>query len=264
MVNPKTETVSVRDGMFSVETRIAGNGDPLVFLHGAMGQREWSPFLDMLSEGFTVYQPTHPGWTPSEGLDHIEDIVDFAIFYHDYFDALGLESPHLVGHSLGAMIAAEVAALNPSSVRKLVLSNPAGLWLDEAPAPDLFTMTQEQTMGAMLYDPSNAAVLGPRPSPDDHEAMRRMIFETQKSLAAAGKFLWPIWDKGLKKRIHRIKAPTLVIAGEKDGLVPPEHTREFQRRIAGSRLVTVDKTAHLPLIERPEEWVRVVREFLKG
>lgn len=250
--------------MFKVETRIAGRGDPLVFLHGAMGQSDWAPFLDMLSESYTVYQPTHPGWGPSEGLEHIEDIVDFALFYHDFFDALSLDSPHLVGHSLGGMLAAEIAALCPHSVRRLVLSNPAGLWLDEAPAPDLFTMSQEDLMGAVLYDPANAAVLGPRPNPEDREAMNLMIYETQKSLAAAGKFLWPIWDKGLKKRIHRIKAPTLVIAGEKDGLVPAAHTREFQRRIAGSQLVTIDRTGHLPLVERPDEWVSVVRAFLDG
>jgi pimeloyl-ACP methyl ester carboxylesterase len=260
----KTETVSVRDGVFRVEVRCGGRGEPLVFLHGSGGQAGWPPFLDALAERYMVYLPIHPGWGASEGLEHIDDIIDFAIFYYDLFDALGIENPHVIGHSLGGMLAAEVAALDPSSVRKLVLANPAGLWLDEAPPLDFFAVGNDELMRAVLYDPSTAAEVFGRPDPDDREAMARALFERTKAFAAAGKFLWPIWDKGLRKRLHRIKAPTLVLWGEKDGLIPPVYGPEFQRRIPGARLVTMERTAHMPMLERPEEFVRVVREFLSA
>jgi pimeloyl-ACP methyl ester carboxylesterase len=258
----KTEIVSVRDGMFKVDMRCAGRGEPLVYLHGSNGQSDWSPFLEMLSQRYMVYAPSHPGWGESEGLEHIDDIIDFAIFYLDFFDALKLESPYVVGHSLGGMLAAEIASLSPASVKKLVLANPAGLWRDDIEPLDFFTAGNEELMRAILYDPSNTSVLGSMPNMEDREALARMMFERQKAMAAAGKFLWPIWDKGLKKRIHRIKAPTLIVWGEKDGLIPPAYGPEFQKCIAGSKLVTIPQTAHMPMFERPEEFVRVVSEFL--
>ncbi len=83
------------------------------------------------------------------------------------------------------------------------------------------------------------------------------------SMAATSKFVWPIWDKGLKKRIHRIKAPTLIVWGEQDGLIPPVYGPEFQRLIPGSRLEVIPDTAHVPMSERPEEWVGIVKGFLQ-
>ena len=67
-----------------------------------------------------------------------------------------------------------------------------------------------------------------------------------KSLSTAGKFLWPIPDKGLRKRIHRIAAPTLLIWGGSDKIVPPSYGGLFQDRIAGSRLVTIPRRRPLP------------------
>ena len=260
---PTREVVSVRDGMFKVEIERAGRGDPLVFLHGSGGQA-WAPFLNLLAEQFSVYKPNSPGWGESEGIEHLDDIIDLAIFYHDLFDALAIGAPYVIGHSLGGMVAAEIAALSPASVRKLVLVSPAGLWLDDAPPLDFFVAPPDEVTRAVVYDYEHAAELLGRPDPDDAAAMAEAQYRRHQSLAAASKFVWPIWDKGLKKRIHRIKAPTLIVWGEHDGLIPPLYGPEFQRRIAGSRLVTIPETAHVPMAERPEEFVRVVTEFLKS
>jgi pimeloyl-ACP methyl ester carboxylesterase len=247
--------------MFQVQLQTAGRGEPLFFLHGSGGQR-WSPFLDTLAERYRVYLPHHPGWEESEGLEHLDDIIDLALFYHELFDVLGVGSPIVIGHSLGGMLAAEIAALSPPSVRKLVLVSPAGLWQDDAPPLDLFAVRREELERAVVHDYAHAAEILGAPDPNDADAVAAAEFRRRRALAAAAKFLWPIWDKGLKKRAHRIKAPTLIVWGEHDGLIPPAYGPEFQRLIAGSRLVTVPGTAHVPMLERPAEFVRLVEAFL--
>lgn len=260
----KEEKVSVRKGMFNVTLRRGGSGEPLVYLHGAGGQASWEPFLDMLSESYDVIQPTHPGWPGSDGLEHIDDVIDMALYYLDLFDELGLQRVNLVGSSLGGMFAGEIAALAGSYVKKLVLCEPAGLWLDDHQPLDFFIVPQDELMRALFVDPEAAAARQPAIDPENKEAMAKMSLDRQMALAATSKFVWPIWDKGLKKRLHRIKAPTLIVWGDKDGLIPPVYGPEFQRLIPGSKLEVITNTAHVPMSERPEEFVRIVRSFLQS
>ena len=255
--------VSVRNGMFQVQLSTAGQGEPLVFLHGGNGVN-WSPFLEDLSRSFTVYVPRHPGWGESTGLDNLDDCVDMALFYLDLFDELGLTAVNLLGTSLGGMFAAEIAALGGSYVRKLILQAPAGLWLDDVIPPEIFIMSPDELARATFYDPAAAQALLPQIDADDKEAVAKANFERQKAAAALGKFIWPIWDKGLKKRIHRIKAPTLLVWGESDGLVPPAYGDEFKRRIPGSQLIFMPKTGHVPMVEQREAFARIVTDFFKS
>jgi pimeloyl-ACP methyl ester carboxylesterase len=256
-------TLSVRDGTFSIELLQGGSGDPLLFLHGA-GSLQEGEFLDRLAERFTVYAPWHPGFGASTGLDEIDDVLDLALYYHDLMDEIGLESAHVVGHSLGGMLAAELAALCSHRVRRLVLSNPVGLWRDEEPVLDFFAVMPDQLMPKMFHDPQSATVREAIKVPDSQEAMMEAMYQRLQSLTAAGKFLWPIPDRGLKKRIHRIQAPTLIVWGESDGLVPASYAEDFRSSIRDSRVVILKECAHLPMVEKPDEFVAVVTEFLEG
>ncbi|MEX0785157.1 MAG: alpha/beta hydrolase [Dehalococcoidia bacterium] len=256
-------TISLRDGMFQTSLYQAGSGDPLLFLHGSPGLRQ-GPYLEQLAEQFTVYAPLHPGVGESTGLDHIDDIVDLALYYYDLMDELGLESAHVVGHSLGGMLGAEMAALCPHRVRRLVLTNPVGLWRDEEPVLDFFTLSAEQLLPYIVHDVESETVKQAFARPDSPDAMMEGMFQRMQALTAAGKFLWPIPDKGLKRRIHRIQAPTLILWGESDRLVPPSYAEDFRSRIRDSRVVILKECAHLPMIEKPDEFVSVVAEFLNG
>jgi pimeloyl-ACP methyl ester carboxylesterase len=160
------------------------------------------------------------------------------------------------------MLAAEIAALDRDSVKKLVLCDAAGLFNEGYAAPDFFTMQPLELVAASVHKPENMALLGPPIDRDNPQAMARAMFERQKSFAAAAKFLWPIWDKGLKKRIHRITAPTLIIWGEHDGIVPPGYAQDFHQAIAGSKLVMFADSAHMPMFEEPDKFVKVVTDFL--
>ena len=130
--------------------REAGTGAPLLFLHGAGGLFPQEPLLEQLSHRFHVFAPTWPGWGPEAGEEQLEDMLDFALHGWDVAEALGLERPHLVGHSMGGMIAAEMAAVNNQALEKLALIAPTGVWLDDHPIPDLFGMTPFE-LPALLF-----------------------------------------------------------------------------------------------------------------
>lgn len=257
-------TVSLRDGMFRTKLLSGGQGEPLLFLYGAGGNRGWQPFLEMLAQRFRVYAPWHPGYGESEGIEHIDDVVDMALYYDELLDALGIEAAHVIGHSMGGMFAAELAAICPGRVRKLVLAGAVGLWLDEHPIPDFFVMRPEEMAAAVWYDPASPVARQFAPDPNDEGALAQALLERAQALGVAGKFLWPLPDRGLSKRIHRIRAPTLIVWGEADGVVPLVYGEEFQRRIRGSRLAVMRECSHMMMLEKPEEFVRTVVEFLKS
>jgi pimeloyl-ACP methyl ester carboxylesterase len=82
------------------------------------------------------------------------------------------------------------------------------------------------------------------------------------ALGATGKFVWPIPDKGLKKRLHRVKAPTMIVWGEDDALISPVYAEEFATRIANSRIEIIKDCGHVPQVERLEILGPMVKSFL--
>src|SRR5919198_3002742 len=162
--------VSIRHGAFQTFVRSAGSGDALLFLHGAGGLRGWPPFLDRLARSFRVIAPDHPGFGRSEGLEHLDDVVDLALYYTELIAAMGLDQPYLVGHSLGGMIAAEVAAIAPDVASKLVLIAPPGLSLDHHPVIDFLAATPGELATAMFHDPAAAIATEMMTLPSEPEA----------------------------------------------------------------------------------------------
>jgi pimeloyl-ACP methyl ester carboxylesterase len=251
-------SVSIHDGKFSTILERAGEGPPLVYLHGAAGPMSGAAFLNDLAKRFTVYAPAHPGFGPGQGVEHLDDVLDFTLYYLDLLDELGLSKTHVVGHSLGGMLAAEIAALAPQRLDRLVLVCPAGLWLDQVPIPDFLTFSPEQLVKSALHDPKGPVgrmLLAQFQDPD-------LALESYRCLASAGKFLWPIPDKGLKKRLHRVKIPTLVVWGASDGLIPTAYADAFRAAIPSARVTILNGAGHLPMLEQREAFVDSVVRFL--
>ena len=109
---PETINLEMRGGDFRAIVETGGDGPPLLYLHGAVGQKGWAPFLERLSQQFTVYAPYMPGCGEASGLEHIADLTDLTLYHLALLDALGVERAHVVGHFLGGMIAAEMAAFS--------------------------------------------------------------------------------------------------------------------------------------------------------
>src|SRR6266496_444078 len=248
--------------MFETKLRTDGSGAPLLFLHGAGGLRGWDAFLVELAKDFTVYAPAHPGFETSTGIEHIDDMLDMVVYYNDLLDTLHLESVHVVGHPMGGMRGAELAALSPHRVRKLVLANAVGLWLDDHPIADFFAMTPEQLGMALWHDPNSEVARAMMAVPQDEKTQLEAYLIRMQHLSTAGKFMWPIPDKGLKKRIHRIQQPTLIVWGASDKLIPPVYGEAFLKMISGSRLVTLNNSGHLPMLEEQNAFVQAVTNFL--
>ena len=251
---PETINLEMRGGDFSAIVESAGDGLPLLYLHGAVGQKGWAPFLERLSQQFTVYAPYMPGYGEASGLEHIADLTDLTLYHLALLDALGVERAHVVGHFLGGMIAAEMAAFSPSSVNRLALVSPAGVWRDEEPVADLLALNANELSERLTATPDGASSLN---GVADTLARDRM-----QDIAAAGKFLWPLPDKGLHRRAYRIKAPALILWGEQDRINPPSYAVDFQVLIAGSRTGTVANAGHLLMLERPDAFADAVTAFL--
>ena len=163
-----------------------------------------------------------------------------------------------------AQIAAELAALSPHRVRRLILANPVGLWLDNHPVADFFAMTPDQLGIALWHDPESEVAKAMMAVPEDEQAQLQAYLVRMQHLATAGKFLWPIPDKGLKKRIHRVEAPTLILWGQSDGLVPVEYAQAFQRAIRNAQVSIMRRCGHMPMYENPAAFVEEVTGFLNG
>jgi pimeloyl-ACP methyl ester carboxylesterase len=251
-----------------VETRveISGDGPPLVFLHGPWGVRGDRDFLAHLALAHRIYAPSHPGTTPGDpdAIHQLDEWWELVVYHGELFDRLRLDTPPLVGHSFGGILACEIAAAMPRRVTKLVLIDPLGLWRDDLPVKNWMILPEDQWRGALFADPAGAAAERFFALPTDSAARVEAQAGLIWSQACTGKFVWPIPDKGLKKRIHRIAVPTLIIWGIADQVIAAAYASEFAQRIAGARVELIDHAGHLPHLEQPQEVARLVRNFLNG
>jgi len=263
---PTTQDVKAWDDRITTRVHRAGQGEPVVFLHGAAGL-QWDAFLDGLAERFSVYAPEHPGTTlgDPDGIRALDDLWDLVLYYDELFDALGLDAPAVVGHSFGGMVAAEIAATLRQRVSKLVLISALGLWRDDEPIRNFMVMTPEELVPYVVADPNGPAAAALLAAPDlESEAGQTAVIQSTWSLACTGKFIWPIPDRGLRKRLHRITAPTLILWGHQDRLVKTVYADEFAGAIKGSRVEVLEGAGHLPHVEQPERTLAAVTEFLGG
>jgi pimeloyl-ACP methyl ester carboxylesterase len=240
-----------------------GSGAPLVFFHSAGGLLADNPFLDRLAQRHHVFAPEWPGYGDSTGEELLEDMLDFALHGWDLVEALGLRGPRLVGHSMGGMIAAEMACLSPREVGKLVLACPAGLWLDEHPIADVFALLPFQLAELLFHDPARGqALLTGGADLSDMDALKEFYVASQRRLAMAGKILFPIPNRRLSKRLYRLTAETLLLWGASDRLIVPAYAARWQALIATARVQLIDGAGHMLPYEQPEEFVKAVEGFL--
>lgn len=264
MVDYQETAVSLRGGRLQLTVLEGGSGAPLVYLHGANGLPGWAPYLDRLAQQFRVYAPYHPGVGPSVGLEHLDDLWDLVLVYEELLDAIGVEHTLLVGHCYGGMVAAELAAQCPHRIDRLVLVDALGLWLDDTPVTDFFVLMPEELAKATWYEADSDVAKAVLAEPEDRNARIEASLDRTKTLAAIGKFSWPIPERGLRKRIHRIASPTLLVWGREDGIVPLAYGEEFHRLIPKSCLVVLDRCGHNPQQECPQEFFGTLETFLKG
>jgi pimeloyl-ACP methyl ester carboxylesterase len=230
---------------------------PLVFLHGAGGHTGWMSFLDRLSQDFAVFAPEHPGFGQSDDPPWLDDVGDLAYFYLDFITALGLDGVHLVGTSLGGWIAAELAVRNDTRLKSLTLVGAVGIPAGGKPIDDIFRMPVEENLRRFYADPQRAARrLG------DMAKIDAMLYAKNRSTVTRLAYNPRFFNPGLAKWLHRIRVPTLLVYGDKDGLVPPEFGEAYRAAIPGSRFVVLKDAGHAPFDEQQDAFLQTLRDFI--
>lgn len=255
-------TLETRRGIKS-RLLVGGEGAPLVWFHGAGGLYDPEPLLETLAERYRVHAPEWPGYGEAGGEELLEDMLDFALHGWDVVDALGLEQPCLVGHSMGGMIAAEMACLSPRSLGKLVLIAPAGLWIDAHPIPDLFAMLPFELARALFVDPKQGeAFLTRGVDFSDMEALKTFMVGNARRLGTAGKILFPIPNRRLSKRLYRLGNETLLVWGREDAFIPPPYAERWQELLPSGRLEWIEKAGHMVPYEQTASVASAIERFL--
>ena len=253
--------ISVGNGRFEVQMLEAGSGEDVVFLHGA-GGLTWDPFLEALSQKYHVMAPHLPGTANSTGGENFLDHHDGFYFYLDFLDAVGVDQVHLIGHSMGGWMAAEIAAMQPQRFKTVTLLAPIGLWNDDYPVLDIWAMLPNEIAEAVFHDVNHPAAQMMLTMPDDPAEVQQRMVDATKTGSTAAKFMWPIPDKGLKNRIHRVTTPTLVVWGASDKLAPVQYADDFGRLIKSSTVEIINEAGHLPQLEQTEATLEKVLAHL--
>lgn len=256
-------TVTTWNGEVTLRLRVGGSGPALIYLHPSAGLA-WDPFLDLLAQQYTVYAPEFPGTTPGDpyAIHKIDSMWDAVLIYEQAFRELDLQGAVLVGQSFGGMLAAELAAAYPVFFSKVVLLDPVGLWDDAYPVANWISAPPQALPGLLFADPEGPAALAMLAMPSDPEAAASAQAQLVWNLGATGKLCWPIPDRGLKHRLHRILAPTLVVWGEKDALVSVAYAEKFAAGVADGRTAIIAGAGHIPQVEATAETWAAVQPFL--
>lgn len=256
----KTSTVEVNGFPCRVWTK--GSGPKVGFLAGLGGLPRWLPFLDELAQTRTVIAPSLPGY-PGGGTGHsvLDTHLDWVLAVRQILDKAGLAGCDLVGASVGGAFAAEIAAIFPGHVKKLALLAPFGLFDEKSPATDPWAQRRDDVAGLMCADPQKwTAMVSP---PEGANSIEWPIEMVRASEAAARAF-WPLGATRLEKRLGLIAAPTLLLWGEKDSVIPASYARKFATAMNGSgaRIETVPDAGHLAYLDRPDAVAKAVLAHL--
>ncbi|MET3354333.1 UNVERIFIED_ORG: pimeloyl-ACP methyl ester carboxylesterase [Xanthobacter viscosus] len=255
--------VTVWNGHVQLNFQVKGSGPALVYFHPAAGMR-WDPFLDELAKSHTIYAPEFPGTTSGNPYDihKVDDLGDAVLIYEEAIRSLGLKRPAAIGQSFGGMIALEIAAAYPEIFSSLTVLDPVGLWRDEAPVVNWVAAAPNELPGLLFRHPDSEAVQAALAMPADRETAIQATAQMIWNLGATGKFVWPIPDRGLGKRLHRITAPTLIIWGDLDAVISSSYAHFLGGKIAGSRVEIIDDCGHVPQVEKCAETLSIVDKFL--
>ncbi|MGE0423296.1 MAG: alpha/beta fold hydrolase [Reyranellaceae bacterium] len=259
MNDPQTLTVDVNG--FPCRVWRKGTGPVLGWLAGFGGLPRWTPFLEKLAETRTVVVPSLPGFPGATGHTVLDNHLDWILAVRQLLMKAGLDGADLGGASVGGSFAAEMAAIFPGQVKKLVLLSPFGLFDDKQPVADPWAQRSDGVAALMCADPENwKTLIAP---PEGANSVEWPIEMTRAAEAAARAF-WPLGNTQLGKRLPLIQAPTMVIWGEQDRVQPPAYARLFANGIkAKTEIRMIADAGHLADLDQPEPVAKVVLDWLQ-
>ena len=258
MSEPQTTSIDLNG--FPCRVWSKGSGPKLGFLAGLGGLPRWIPFLDKLAEKRTVIAPSLPGYPGATGHTVLDNHLDWIVAVRQLLDKAGLAGCDLVGASVGGAFAAEMAAIFPASVKKLALIAPFGLYDEKEPAADPWAQRADNVAGMMCADGDKwKALVAP---PEGANSVEWPITMTRAAEASARAF-WPLGNTQLDKRLGLIAAPTLILWGAGDRILPPSYAKKFAKGLNGaSKTEVVPGAGHLAYLDQPDAVASAVLAYL--
>ena len=245
--------------------RVEGTGPAVILIHSnGLSLGQWDHNISKISRYYQVYAPDLPGFGQS-GKPNVEYGLRYYVdFLGSFMDALGIPKAVIVGSSFGGAIAASFAASRPDRVTALVMADATGL------TPNGITKNKELT-NLFLNLMMRSRKLYCRPMFYDSRSISLlkdtlMVTDMKETRAAFTKNCHAILyhDPGYIQSLMAITAPTLIIWGEDDLLLPPEDGQKYLKMIAGSKIKVFDMCGHMPNVEKHAEFNAVVLDFLGG
>jgi pimeloyl-ACP methyl ester carboxylesterase len=245
----------------------AGAMAPVLSLHGLGGAGKWEAHHMALGTVALTYVPQLPGWPEGQPPAGIGSVQDYAALAVEFLDAVGIDKAILVGHSIGGWMALRIAAAHPDRVSRLILVDAMGLEVAAAPAPDLRALDEESFAKAVFGRLGLIATAQAYGFGAEWENVRRgPEFERQwkgRGLVAS-LVQGPCADPELTCQVRTIAVDTLLIWGRFDGIVPRQHGEALRAALPRARLEVIDRCGHLPMVEKPETFHRLLYDFLVG
>ena len=259
MSEPATTTVDVHGHGCRVWSK--GSGPKLGFLAGFGGLPRWIPFLDRLAEHRHVIVPSLPGHPGATGHDSLDTHLDWLVAVRQLLDKCELAGADLVGSSVGGSFVAETAALWPASVGRLALIAPFGLFDENDPPTDPWAQRSGDVAGLMCADPEIWEAL--KAVPEGANSVEWPI-EQVRAAEAAARVFWPLGNTRLEKRLPLITAPTLILWGEHDRIMPRSYADRIKSAIRGEAEIRVISGAgHLAELDAPDEVAAAVLGWMR-
>jgi pimeloyl-ACP methyl ester carboxylesterase len=262
----------------------AGEGPPLLFVHGHSGNwANWLGQVPAFMGSRRVIAPDLPGFGHSPMPSWRISIENYGRFLVRLLDALEVSDPvPVVGNSMGGFVAAELAVKDPGRIEGLVLVTAAGLstkyvgfseellrrgWFRAfARAVNAYAGIPEARLETLVRRPRLRRLVLSQVVADTDRLSPEMAAEM---LRGSGRPAAPyatdaIVDYDFRDDVPKVACPTLIVWGEKDRVVGIEAAEEYRRALPHAQLVMMKDTGHVPMIERPEEFNRLLEEFLES
>ena len=241
-----------------------GSGPPLVFLHGAGGSPGWQPYLDNLARTHTVYAPSQAGYNGTPRPPWISTITDIAHFNQAMVHELGLQDYVLVGFSMGGWVAAEMAAMDHHDLKGLVLVDAAGIKPVHGEIAEVFMVSAQTRAAQRFYDESQVPEVEKAYWTRELTPEEATVDHSNREMSS--RLCWKpyLHNPSLPHYLRKVDTPTLIIWGTQDAVVPVECAHLYANAIPNATVREIDRCGHFPLAEKPDEFNRVINEFLAG
>ncbi|HXW85243.1 MAG TPA: alpha/beta hydrolase [Candidatus Binataceae bacterium] len=238
-----------------------GSGKPLLILHDELGFPGWLKWNSALARRRTLVIPMHPGYGVSTAPEWLRNARDLAGFYSIFLRQQKLAPIDVIGFSFGGWIAAEMAAANPEQFEHMVLVGPAGIKPSKGDIMDFFQVMAPDQLRATVYDPERTPEFKDLYGGIGPEAFALM----EDARAQTARLAWqPFMHNPSLGNLLGVadKLPTLLVWGKQDAVVPVTAADDFRHAISSARLVTFENCGHRPEVEKTDEFLREMENFL--